>query len=55
MELLLASVDNTEILIPGSWTAPAPGDVGGNMRFDVTLSPGQMLQGLDFGWDYQFD
>ncbi|MCP4167646.1 MAG: LysM peptidoglycan-binding domain-containing protein [Chloroflexi bacterium] len=55
VEILLASADNTEILIPGSWTAPTSGDAGGNMRYDVTLSPGQMLQGLDFGWDYQFD
>lgn len=47
--------DNGNILIPGQWTHPGPGDGSGTVRADVTLQPGQEAQDVTFGWDYQFD
>lgn len=44
---------NEPILIPGGWTHPASGIQNGKMRFDLNLSPGEIIQ-IDFGWDYQF-
>lgn len=42
---------NAGILIPGSFTAPADGT---GTRI-VTLTPGEIKTGNDFGWDDQFD
>jgi hypothetical protein len=41
---------NQEILIPGQWTAPEDGALG----VTVTVSEGEPLEPIDFGWDYQF-
>lgn len=46
--------DNTSILIPGDWTQPA-GSGGTVIGINVSLTPGQETQDVDFGWDYQFD
>jgi hypothetical protein len=42
--------NNQEILIPGRWTAPEDGALGST----ITLSEGESLESIDFGWDYQF-
>ena len=39
---------NTSILIPGGFTAPTSG------QHEVTITEGQTLAGLDFGWMWQF-
>jgi hypothetical protein len=46
---------NSDILIPGQWTAPAD-DGSGIAQHPVTVAPGGFLfLDADFGWDYQFD
>lgn len=40
---------NTSLLIPGGFTVP----VGGES--EITLTEGQDMTGLDFGWQFQFD
>lgn len=39
---------NDEILLPGSFTAPDLGEA------EVTVSAGETVSGVNFGWDYQF-
>ncbi len=43
--------DNTALLIPGAWTQPPT--AGAVVSRDVTLAPGEEVQHIDFGWDYQ--
>ncbi len=40
---------NTSILIPGGFTNPVSGE------HEVTITEGQALTDLDFGWQFQFD
>jgi hypothetical protein len=43
---------NDLVLIPGGWTYPARGD---NPQYTTqSLSPGENVTGVNFGWDYQF-
>lgn len=42
--------DNQAILIPGSWTFPE----GGLPETAVTLTDGETIDPVDFGWDYEF-
>jgi hypothetical protein len=39
---------NVTILIPGGFTVPIGGEI------EITLSEGQDLSNIDFGWDFQF-
>lgn len=49
------SDENSTILIPGQWTAPAD-DGTGVAKIPVTVTPGAFLfLEADFGWDYQLD
>ncbi|RMG92211.1 MAG: hypothetical protein D6706_17290 [Chloroflexi bacterium] len=41
---------NSDILLPGSWTFPAPD----TNTTTVTLAAGEIAEGINFGWDYQF-
>ena len=45
-----ALATQNELLLPGSWTFPAT-DVGSTT---VTLESGDLVTGINFGWDYQF-
>jgi len=40
---------NTSLLIPGGFIIPSGGE------YEVTITEGQALTGLDFGWQFQFD
>jgi hypothetical protein len=43
---------NDAVLIPGGWTFPVRGD--NPQDSTQALSPGENLEGVNFGWDYQF-
>lgn len=45
---------NASVLIPGDWTAPAPGGGSGQMSVPVTVGEGEAVGEQSFGWDYQF-
>lgn len=44
------SAPNDEILLPGGWTLPQSGEALAN----VVVEPGQTVNGINFGWDYEF-
>lgn len=44
------SETNSDILLPGSWTAPETG----TNETTVTISEGESVGDVNFGWDYQF-
>lgn len=43
---------NDSILIPGNWTAPVRD--ADPAEFEVTISSGEDVSDVNFGWDYQF-
>ncbi|OGO11893.1 MAG: hypothetical protein A2Z66_02090 [Chloroflexi bacterium RBG_13_66_10] len=45
---------NVAVLIPGDWTAPAPGGGTGQVSAPVTVGEGEAVPDQNFGWDYQF-
>lgn len=49
--IALAEGDNTALLVPGGWTQPPT--AGAVVSRDVTLAPGEEVENIDFGWDYQ--
>jgi hypothetical protein len=46
------SSNNQSVLLPGEWTLPA--GVGNVAEITVNLPANQKIEGVDFGWDYQF-
>jgi hypothetical protein len=44
-------LENASILVPGGWTYPNTGEWA---RHTVVVTPGDMLTGINFGFDYQF-
>lgn len=45
---------NASILIPGGWTFPISEETGAVVQQSVTLSESAVLDGVNFGWDFQF-
>lgn len=45
-----ALADENELLLPGAWTFPET-DIGSST---ITLEDGDLVTGINFGWDYQF-
>ncbi|NIM93876.1 MAG: hypothetical protein GTO18_09225 [Anaerolineales bacterium] len=44
---------NASVLIPGWWTTE-PVDASGRIAMEIDLASGEMVDSLEFGWDYQF-
>ena len=55
VEIDMADEDNIAVLVPGGWTYPSAGGTGGTIQVDVSLTPGETVDDVHFGWDYQFD